>query len=87
MTGDQDFLVVGRVRGHQLVDDLEALPGQSQKRDDVRLGVSFVALVLLAVIRRIERTVLQGGQRGKIIAAILGSGLRCCVVLAQAMAD
>lgn len=70
MTGDQDLLVVDRARGHQLGDDLEALAGQSQKRDDVRLGVSFVALIPLSALRRIGRASVHVWAKPSIVVTV-----------------
>jgi hypothetical protein len=33
--GDEDLFVVGHLRGHQFVDDLEALPGEWLEENEI----------------------------------------------------
>ena len=57
---DQDLFVVGGVGGHELVDQLVSLPGQSDERGDVGFRMTCVASELLLVLGPINRAVLNG---------------------------
>ena len=74
MARDEDLLVVERVRGHELVLHLEALPRQRKDCHDMRLGMALVAFVLLVVVRGIQGA--KSTWSGEVDDAVLATGAR-----------
>ena len=64
MARDQDLLVVDGLGGHQLVLDLESLPGQSEGCLHMRFGMTLMAVLLLLVISRINGARGHGCESG-----------------------